>query len=69
VRRAWLDIAAGGLMVALRAWSLAGTHSTASRVVGALNAALWVGYLVYGIRLRSRARRAEAANLAVLTGI
>jgi hypothetical protein len=66
-RRAWLMIGAGGLMVGVRAWSLVDSDSTAGRVMGALSAAFWLACLVYGIRLRSRACRAEAANLAVLT--
>jgi hypothetical protein len=68
-RAAWLLIGAAAFNLAARAWSLADAHSTAGRILGALSATFWLVYLAYGIRQRSRARRAEAANQAVLTHV
>jgi hypothetical protein len=66
-RSAWLMIGAGGLSVAIRVWSLAGSHGATARLLGLLSTALWLGYLAFGVHRLVRARRAEAANRQVLT--
>lgn len=68
-RAAWVVVGSAGLGVAIRAWLLADAHSIAVGILEALGVAFWGSLVIYGIRLRTRARRAEAANLAVLTQV
>lgn len=68
-RAMWLVLVPSGLNAAVRVWSLAEAHSTAARVLEALSVVFWLGYPVYGITLLLRARRSEAANLAVLAQV
>jgi hypothetical protein len=65
-RDAWVIIAASGVSLAIRIWTVTDARTAVGRGIEILGALLWLGSLAYGVRRLIRARRSEAATVEVL---